>query len=543
MMKKLLSLLILLTFYFTGYCQLWQPQNNFEIQMLRPVKALSLPSSDTISRMPYNNRDSVGAIIHGSDDRPYERGLSGWRGLAFTNDTYATDRTWFVTGGNTTYFRAASGTNYSSDPNVAELRIRSNVVSIKAITQNTGLSSILTMSPNGSTINGTASFTITSNDGARQSRIQNTPDSIRLAGSFINLQGKARYTSGLPGMGKVLTDTSGNGDWAWVAPVTSGGTVTSVALSVPSIFSVSGSPVTTSGTLGLSFTSGQTANQILATPDGITGALGLRSLVANDIPSLDAGKITSGTISMSRMAVSGTQSSATILRGDGILSAALAGPFTTSGMLSSVSTSGNQIQSRYDGSNTWTISTGVGGLTQINAVGAAAATKFNQRIKLGLTYVGTSADSLLVKSSSDSTVKSLHPNQLSLNISVLTAGTLGVTRGGTGLSSLGTPNQQLRVNSAGTSLEYFTTTETYGTVYGDGTMSVFPTGVSDIILTPSANNTIDLATSASYPGAAGRVVRIYNASNYTFQIHGVTTSNKFVYVVWTATNTPSFINL
>jgi len=519
----------------------WTPQVNTEVQRLLPVQWISAAPVDTGAVIPFSNRSSLGGLRWGSDYRLYLKGQYGWLGVPFVNDTYASDRTWLGTGGVSYYLRSTSGTNYSTDPDITEFRIRSNVVSLKAATQNTGLLARLTMSANGSRFDGTAPFSVTSNNGANRSDFDITPDSGRLKSNFINLQGVLRYTYGLPGLGKVLVDTSSKGDLAW--RTASGGTVTSVGLSLPSIFSVSGSPVTSSGTLSATFASGQTANQILATPDGTTGSLGLRALVANDIPSLDAGKITSGTLSMSRMAASGTQSSGTILRGDGILSAALVGPFTTSGMLSSVSTSGNQIQSRYDGSNTWTISTGVGGLTQINAVGGSAATKFNQRIKLGLTYVGANTDSLLVKNSSDSTVKSLHPNQLSLNTSVLTAGTLGVTRGGTGLSSLGTPNQQLRVNSAGTALEYFTTTETYGTVYGDGTMSIFPSGVSDIILTPSANNTIDLATSASYPGAAGRVVRIYNASNYTFQIHGVTTSNKFVYVVWTATNTPSFINL
>lgn len=62
-----------------------------------------------------------------------------------------------------------------------------------------------------------------------------------------------------------------------------GGGVTSVGLSLPSIFTVSGSPVTTSGTLAASFASGQTANRILATPDGSTGAIGLRQITTTDL--------------------------------------------------------------------------------------------------------------------------------------------------------------------------------------------------------------------------------------------------------------------
>jgi hypothetical protein len=71
------------------------------------------------------------------------------------------------------------------------------------------------------------------------------------------------------------------------------GTVTSVALSVPSWLTVSGA-VTTTGTLAITATSGQTANFVMATPDGSSGAMSLRALVANDIPNLDASKITSG---------------------------------------------------------------------------------------------------------------------------------------------------------------------------------------------------------------------------------------------------------
>lgn len=79
------------------------------------------------------------------------------------------------------------------------------------------------------------------------------------------------------------------------------GTVTSVGLTVPSVLSVSGSPVTTSGTLAVSFAGGQTANQVLASPDGSSGAVSLRALVADDIPALGASKITSGTFDDARI--------------------------------------------------------------------------------------------------------------------------------------------------------------------------------------------------------------------------------------------------
>jgi hypothetical protein len=63
-----------------------------------------------------------------------------------------------------------------------------------------------------------------------------------------------------------------------------GGTVSSVGLSLPlAVFSVSGSPVTGSGTLNASFAS-QSANQILAAPNGTAGAPSFRALAAADLP-------------------------------------------------------------------------------------------------------------------------------------------------------------------------------------------------------------------------------------------------------------------
>lgn len=61
--------------------------------------------------------------------------------------------------------------------------------------------------------------------------------------------------------------------------------LTSVGLTVPSVFGTVGSPLTSNGSITLVFASGQTANQFLATPDGTTGAVGLRGILATDLPS------------------------------------------------------------------------------------------------------------------------------------------------------------------------------------------------------------------------------------------------------------------
>lgn len=71
---------------------------------------------------------------------------------------------------------------------------------------------------------------------------------------------------------------------------TGNGSVTSVALSLPSIFTVSGSPVTGSGTLTGTLAS-QTANTFFAAPNGSNGAPTFRTMVAADVPTLTAAKI------------------------------------------------------------------------------------------------------------------------------------------------------------------------------------------------------------------------------------------------------------
>ena len=60
------------------------------------------------------------------------------------------------------------------------------------------------------------------------------------------------------------------------------GTVTSVGLSLPNIFTVSGSPVISSGSLTATLAS-QTANRVFASPNGTSGQPTFRSLVSGDI--------------------------------------------------------------------------------------------------------------------------------------------------------------------------------------------------------------------------------------------------------------------
>jgi hypothetical protein len=82
-------------------------------------------------------------------------------------------------------------------------------------------------------------------------------------------------------------------DGTWAAPPGGGGsgTVTSVGLSLPNLFSVSGSPVTASGTLTASLTT-QSANLVWAGPTtGAAVAPTFRALVAGDIPTIASSQV------------------------------------------------------------------------------------------------------------------------------------------------------------------------------------------------------------------------------------------------------------
>ena len=79
------------------------------------------------------------------------------------------------------------------------------------------------------------------------------------------------------------------------------GTVTSVAMTVPSgLLTITGTPITSSGTLAVGLVN-QLANTVFAGPvSGAESVPTFRGLVSDDIPSLDASKIASGTLSVSR---------------------------------------------------------------------------------------------------------------------------------------------------------------------------------------------------------------------------------------------------
>ena len=110
------------------------------------------------------------------------------------------------------------------------------------------------------------------------------------SGALVNLL--PSYTSN---GSKVLAVNTGATDVEWITLPATG--VTSVALSAPNIFSVSGSPVTSTGTLSLSLAN-QTANYVWAGPtSGGSATPAFRALVAGDIPALSYLSTSGGTVS------------------------------------------------------------------------------------------------------------------------------------------------------------------------------------------------------------------------------------------------------
>lgn len=103
------------------------------------------------------------------------------------------------------------------------------------------------------------------------------------------------YPNEAPENLETLVWNAAGSSFQWVSTATFGsGTVTSVALTVPSQFTVGGSPITTGGTLALGWAN-QTANLVLASPNGATGVPLFRKLVDADIDGLAASKL-SGTL-------------------------------------------------------------------------------------------------------------------------------------------------------------------------------------------------------------------------------------------------------
>lgn len=168
------------------------------------------------------------------------------------------------------YITALSSDVVATGPGSATATIQSGVVS------NSKLANMATQTFKGRTTSGTGS-----------------PEDLTATQATAMLN---PFSSSLQG----LAPASGGGttnflraDGTWNPAGT--GSVSSVALSLPSIFTVSGSPVTTAGTLTGSFNT-QTANTVFSGPSsGGAATPTFRSLVAADIPTISGSQVSGGT--------------------------------------------------------------------------------------------------------------------------------------------------------------------------------------------------------------------------------------------------------
>lgn len=141
------------------------------------------------------------------------------------------------------------------------------------------------------------------------------------------------------------------------------GTVQSVGLALPSEFTVSNSPVIANGTLTAGWAIQGVGNKVFASGDGVAAVPSFRSLVENDIPSLNQAKITNLTSDLAGKQATITGAASTITATDLTVSRALqssvsgkveasAVTSTELGYLSGVTSSiQTQLGSKYDASN------------------------------------------------------------------------------------------------------------------------------------------------------------------------------------------------
>lgn len=141
---------------------------------------------------------------------------------------------------------------------------------------------------------------------------------VTLAGGTTQTISRATTFSGSVSLGPSATattpatndDSTSVATTAWVkaqgyGSSSASGTVTSVGLSLPNIFTVSNSPVTTSGTLTGALAT-QNANKVFAGPlSGADASPTFRALVASDIPDLSSTYLTSSSASSTYLPLTG----------------------------------------------------------------------------------------------------------------------------------------------------------------------------------------------------------------------------------------------
>jgi len=144
-------------------------------------------------------------------------------------------------------------------------------------------------------------------------------------GAIVISAGNPEYIQGVAG--QVLTANASGAAPSFQAA--SGGGVTSVALSMPNIFAVTGSPVTSAGTLAVTL-SAQAQRTIFAAPVSAVGVPAFRTLIGSDLP---ATAVSAGTYSAPTL----------VIDDKGRITSATAGSASAPTVTTTASTSGTTV--------------------------------------------------------------------------------------------------------------------------------------------------------------------------------------------------------
>ena len=294
--------------------------------------------------------------------------------------------------------------------------------------------------------------------------------------------------------GQVLT-SNGAGTPTWTT-ASGTGTVTSVGLALPTNeFTITNSPVTGSGTLTGSWKT-QANHSIFAGP--ITGgplAPTFRALDSSDVPGVDASKVVTGILGVSRggTGITTTPPAGTIAYGNG----------TTLGY-TAAGTTGQVLTSNGTGIPTWAAAGGSGTVTSVGLALPSDFTVTNSPVTGSGTLTGvwaTKANHLFL--SGPITGGPLAPTFRAIDSSdvpgvdatKLISGTLGISRGGTGI----------------------TTSPPAGTIaYGNGTtLGYTAAGTTGQVLTSNGTGTPTWATRSSIRSSKNGSTQSINSGSAT----------------------------